>query len=86
MSQELKIRDQRICYQFYEEDPFRVPVNTYSLVSYDVLITLSVATFFLLAYINYRVIRIVGAKDMVLVLMLVALKVALFSFTVFYGF
>lgn len=47
---------------------------------------ITLATFCGLAYINYRVIKIVGAKDMPLVLMLVASKLSLLSFAVFYGF
>ena len=44
------------------------------------------ATFCMLAYINYRVVKIVGSKDMPLVMMLIALKLAVLSFAIFYGF
>lgn len=40
----------------------------------------------MLAYINYRVVKIVGRKDMPLVLMLIVLKLAVLSFAIFYGF
>lgn len=39
-----------------------------------------------LTYVNYRVIRIVGTKDIQLVLMLLFLKLSLLSNAVFYGF
>jgi hypothetical protein len=42
-------------------------------------------TFGMLVYINFRVIKIVRTKDMPLVLMLVASKLSLISFAIFYG-
>jgi hypothetical protein len=39
-----------------------------------------------LTYVNYRVIKIVGSKDIQLVLMLIFLKLSLLSSAIFYGF
>lgn len=44
-----------------------------------------VVTIFVLIYINYRVIKLVGTKDKALVSMLFFLKLSLFWFAYFFG-
>lgn len=52
----------------------------------DSLVVISIVTVLGLAYINYRVIKIVGNKDIQLVLMLIFLKLSLICNVVFYSF
>lgn len=61
-------------------------VDTNSVRIDDSLVVISALTVVALAYINYRVIKIVGANDIQLVLMLVFLKLSLISNCVFYSF
>lgn len=82
---DFKAREQRHCYKIKDFNPF-FEVNTYSLVSYQVLLSICVVTIFVLIYINYRVIKIVGTKDFALVLMLFFLKLSLLCYAIFFGF
>jgi len=52
----------------------------------DSLVIISALTVVVLAYINYKVIKIVGANDIQLVLMLFFLKLSLIANCVFYSF
>ena len=52
----------------------------------DSLVVISAITVVALAYINYRVIKIVGANDIQLVVMLFCLKLSLICSCVFYSF
>ena len=61
-------------------------INYYNLRTDQTLMGLCCVSIGLLAYINYRVIKIVGANDKVLVLMLFFLKLALLGQAVFFGF
>lgn len=76
-------RKDRQCW--LDRDPTVEP-STYTTVAYQSLCGLSVLTIFLIFYINYRVVKIVKAKDMVIILMLICLQLSLFSFAVFFGF
>ena len=49
----------------------------------DSIVVISAITVVALAYVNYRVIKIVGANDIQLVLMLICLKLSLISVCVF---
>ena len=76
--EQLKIR--QIC-----EDPSR-PIDKYSLHTYNSLLSLCIVTTVVLVWINYKVIKIEGTKNVVLILMLVALKLSLIAFAIFFGF
>ena len=52
----------------------------------DSLVVISAITVVALAYVNFRVIKIVGLNDIQLVLMLVCLKLSLICSCVFYSF
>lgn len=83
---DFKQREERKC---YKELTFLHPkyvVDTYSLHTYQVLISICVVTIAVIGYVNYRVIKIVKLKDPVLVGMLFCLKLSLLSFAIFYGF
>jgi hypothetical protein len=81
----LKIRENRHCYiNTTSTDP--IVVDHYAIHTYQCLLVITLVTFGMLVYINYRVIKIVRTKDMPLVLMLAASKLSLLSFAIFYGF
>lgn len=77
-------RTDRKCWIRYQKHPGTL--DYYSLHVYIALLSICVTTIFILAWINYKVIRIVGLKDLVLVLMLLFLKLSLLSYAIFYGF
>ena len=47
---------------------------------------LCVVTILGLTYVNYKVIKIVKGKDIVLIMMLTSLKISLVTYAIFYGF
>lgn len=61
-------------------------IDTNSVRIDDSLVVISAITVIALAYINYRVIKIVGTNDIQLVLMLIFLKLSLISNCIFYSF
>ena len=77
----MKIRDKRECYQENNGT-----VGSYDVVTNLSLLTVCIATIILLIYVNFKVINIVGFKDLVLVLMMIFLKLSLLSYAIFFGF
>ena len=82
---DLAIRDRRLCYNLTHGNPSDPwVVSKYSIHTYQVLLTICLLTIVLLGYINYRVIKIVGTRDKVLVSMLLSLKISLLWFSYFF--
>ena len=79
---DLKIRDNRTC----KWNVIKPPTNMYNLRTDQILMGICCVSIGVLAYINYRVIKIVGKNDKVLVLMIFFLKMALLAQAVFFGF
>ncbi len=77
-------RTDRECWIKAKRHP--ISIDYYSVYVYISLLSICVLTIMVLAVINYKVIRIVGIKDLVLVLMLLFLKLSLLAYAIFFGF